>query len=71
MIKDNLLITCVCNRDGDRYFYKGVTFDPDVKNAYSRLNTILNDGVRFLDVIARNTGVSYGDLRGRGSVFQL
>lgn len=58
-------------RDGDRYFYTGLVFDPDVKAAYPRLNTILSDGVKFIDVLARTSGVGRGDIGGRSSVFQL
>lgn len=58
-------------RDGDRYFYKGLEFDFELVEAYPRITTILNDGVKFIDVIARNSGVTKGDLQGRSSVFQL
>lgn len=58
-------------RDGDRYFYKGLFFDLDLEGGYPRIKTIQNDGVKFIDIITRNTDVSNADLKGRSSVFQL
>ncbi|GMH34110.1 hypothetical protein BSKO_01944 [Bryopsis sp. KO-2023] len=58
-------------RDGDRYFYKGLQFDLDLENGYPRLKTILGDGVKFMDVLARNSDISGSDLQGRSSVFTL
>lgn len=61
-------VTC---RDGDRLFYKGLSFDQDLLTAYPRLMDILADNVKLIDVIERNTGVTKSDIGGRASVFQL
>lgn len=58
-------------RDGDRYFYTGLTFDLDLEEGYPRLNSILNGGVKMIDIITRNTDVTSGDLGGRDSAFRL
>ncbi|GMH42851.1 hypothetical protein BSKO_10770 [Bryopsis sp. KO-2023] len=58
-------------RDGDRFFYSALQFDLDVLAGYPRLNDILANRVKLIDIIERNTDVSRSDFGGRATLFQL
>lgn len=58
-------------RDGDRFFYTSLRFDLDVIAGYPRINDILQNKVKLIDIIERNTDVSRSDFGGRSTLFQL
>lgn len=50
------------SRDGDRFFYSGINWDPLLLRAYPRLQSVLNDEVKLHDIIIRNTEVTGSEL---------
>lgn len=60
-------------RDGDRFFFKGLQWDPIITGKYPRINDIMAGKVKLADVLVRNTGVTYDELGHRGSttIFKL
>eukprot|EP00210_Caulerpa_lentillifera_P004827 g4608.t1 len=58
-------------RDGDRFFYSGLTFDSALVARMPRINAIIQNRVTLGDIIARNSGVTTSELGFKPSVFQL
>jgi len=45
-------------RDGDRFFYLNMKWNPDLESKYKRLDLIKKGQIRFADILMRNSGVN-------------
>lgn len=60
-------------RDGDRFFFRGLSWDLKLVEKYPRLNDIMDGKVKLVDVIVRNSDITYEELgqRTSGTIMKL
>eukprot|EP00210_Caulerpa_lentillifera_P004833 g4614.t1 len=58
-------------RDGDRFFFKALQWDPIILSAYPRINDIMEGKIKLREIILRTTGISPRELGHRSSVFKV
>lgn len=58
-------------RDGDRFFFRALQWDPIILSAYPRINDIMEGKIKLREVLLRTTGITASELGQRPSVFKI
>ena len=65
------LPSLLCRRDGDRFFYTGIRFSPDLIAQMQRIKRIVQHEIKLADIIIRNTEITEKELGKKASVFRV
>ena len=58
-------------RDGDRFFFKGLKWDPVLVEKYPRITAIMTGKIRLAEILTRNCEITFEEFGPRPSVFKV